>query len=66
MTPVSFPDKNGIIQTTYDTKQAEMLQSSLMAQHIISRVKQINFMKDAICIIKITDEIDINSAIDFI
>lgn len=43
-----------------------MIQSSLMAQHIISRVKQIDLMKDAICIIKITDETDINSAIDFI
>lgn len=69
---ISFDDteflsgKNGIVWATYDSRQAEIIQSSLLAQHISSEVQQIDFMEDIMFIIKIINETDVNTAIEFI
>lgn len=69
---ISFDDteflsgKNGIVWATYDSRQAEIIQSSLLAQHISSEVRRIDFMEDIMFVIKITNEIDVNGAIEFI
>ena len=55
---ISFDDteflsgKNRIVWATYDLRQAEIIQSSLLAQHISSEVQQIDFMEEILSSIK--------------
>jgi len=58
--------KNGIVWATYELRQAEIIKNSLLAQHISSEVQQIDFMEDVMFILKIDNETDISTAIDFI
>jgi hypothetical protein len=65
--------KNGIVWATYNLRQAEIIQSSLLAQQLSSEVKNIGFVqrtpnggKDDLFLINITNGSDINEAIDFI
>ena len=58
--------KDGIVWATYDLRQAEIIQSSLFALHINSELKRTDFMDDEIFLIKITNETDVDDAIDFI
>lgn len=65
--------KNGIVWATYNLRQAEIIQSSLLAQQLSSEVKNIGFVrrtpnggKEDMFLINITNGSDINEAIDFI
>jgi hypothetical protein len=58
--------KNGIVWATYDLRQAEIIQSALLVQHIGSVVKNIGFGKEDMFLINITNDSDVNEAIDFI
>ena len=65
--------KSGIVWATYDLRQAEIIQSSLLAQQLNSEVKNIGFVqrtpnggKEDMFLISITNGSDINDAIDFI
>jgi hypothetical protein len=58
--------KDGVVWATYDLRQAEIIQSALLAQHISSEVNRINLQNKSIQILRITNESDINDAIDFI
>lgn len=57
---------NGIVWATYDLRQSEIIQNALLAQHISSQVKTIAFEEIKLFLISITNEKDINDAIDFI
>jgi len=58
--------KDGIVWATYDLRQAEIIQSALLAQHISSEVSRINLQNKSIQILRITNDSDVNDAIDFI
>ena len=58
--------KNGIVWATYDLRQSEIIQSTLVAQQISSEVKKIGFEEQEIFLVRITNEADVNDAIDFI
>jgi len=62
---VFLSGKDGIVWATYDLRQAEIIQSTLLAQHISSEVKNFD-SSDAIFLLKIINETDANEAIDFI
>ena len=57
---------NGIVWATYDLRQAEIIQSTLIAQHINCEVKPLGFGKENPFLICITNENEITDAIDFI
>lgn len=57
---------DGIVWGTRDLQQAEIIQSSLLAQHISSEVESIVLTEKKLFTIRITNENDINDAIDFI
>jgi hypothetical protein len=57
---------DGIVWATIDSRQAEIIHSSLLAQHINSEVKSLKLAEEQLFIIKIINENDINDAIDFI
>jgi hypothetical protein len=58
--------RGGIVWATLDIRQAEIIQSTLLAQHINSEVKTIPLTDNQLYILKIVNETDINDAIDFI
>ena len=58
--------KNGIVWATYDLRQAEIIKSALVAQHISSVLRMFPFGEEELFLISITNESDINDAIDFI
>jgi len=58
--------KNGIVWATYDLRQAEIIQNSLLAQDVNSEVKKINLMGNIFFTLKISNETEINDAINFI
>jgi len=58
--------KNGIVWATYDLRQAEIIKSALVAQHISSVLRMFPFGNEEMFLISITNEFDINDAIDFI
>lgn len=58
--------RNGTVWATYNLRQAEIIQRALLAQHINSELKRIDFEELEIILINITNEKDINDAIDFI
>ena len=59
---------DGIVWATYDLRQAEIIQSSLIAQHINCEVKRISLEPElkSMFLISITNEREIKMAIDFI
>jgi hypothetical protein len=56
----------GIVWATIDLRQAEIVQSTLLAQHIGSEIKIVPLSDHKLFMIKILNENDINDAIDFI
>jgi len=57
---------NGIVWATYDLRQAEIIQSSLIAQHIHCEVKPLKLEKENLFLISVTNENETKDAIDFI
>lgn len=58
--------KNGIVWATYDLRQAEIIQNSLLALHINSEVKKINLIGNIFFALKISNESEVNDSINFI
>lgn len=58
--------KNGVVWATYDSRQAEIIQSTLLAQHINCEINKISFDDDVLFLINITNKIEVQEAIDFI
>ena len=58
--------KNGIVWATYDLRQAEIIQNSLLAQHINSEIKSINLLENIFFTLNIPDSTEIDDAINFI
>ena len=58
--------KEGIVWATYDLRQAEIIQNTLLAQNIYSEVKKINLDNKEMFLIRIADESDISDSMDFI
>ena len=58
--------KNGIVWATYDLRQAEIIQNTLLAQNIYSEIKNINLGNENVFLLKIASESDITDSIDFI
>ena len=57
---------NGIVWATYDLRQAEIIQNTLLAQNIYSEIKK-NFLgNEEMFLIKIASKSDITDSIDFI
>ena len=71
---ISFDENNfltgtgGIVWATYDSRQAEIIRDTLLAQHINCEVKRINLELElkSMFLIFITNEREIKMAIDFI
>lgn len=57
---------DGIVWATYDSRQAEIIQSTLVAQQINSERINFAFVGKELFTIKISNESDIDDAIDFI
>jgi hypothetical protein len=58
--------KDGIVWATYDKRQAEIIQNTLLAQNISSELKRINLGSREMLLLNITNDSDIIDAIDFI
>ncbi len=58
--------KNGIVWATYDLRQAEIIQNTLLAQNIYSEIKRIHLGNEEVFLLKIANESDIVDSIDFI
>lgn len=58
--------KNEIVWATYDSRQAEIIQSTLLAQHINCEINKISFADEVLFLIMITNKIEVQDAIDFI
>lgn len=58
--------KDGVVWATYDLRQAEIIQSTLLVQHINSEIKQIIIEDVKIYIIVISDQMETGVAADFI
>jgi hypothetical protein len=58
--------KNGIVWATYDLRQADIIQNTLLAQNIYSEIKRIYLEKKEIYLLNIANESDIVDSIDFI
>jgi hypothetical protein len=58
--------KNGIVWATYSMRQAEIIHNTLLAQNINSEINNINIGKEKLFLLKVTNQPDINEAIDFI
>jgi hypothetical protein len=58
--------KDGIVWATYDSRQAEVVQNTLLAQNINCEIKKIEMEKIDMFLIAITNERDTKVAIDFI
>ncbi len=57
---------NGIVWATYDPRQAEVIQNTLLVQNIESEVNRIEIDSDNLITIKILNTKDINPVIEFI
>ena len=57
---------NKIVWATYDLRQAEIIQSTLVAQHINCEVKTITIKNENMFLISINSENETNDAINFI
>lgn len=57
---------NGNVWATYDPRQAEIIQNTLLAQDISSEVRKFNLGNREMLLLSITNESDINDAVDFI
>lgn len=57
---------NGIVWGTFDLRQAEIIQNTLLAQHISSEIKIIRAGNRNIMLLKINNETDVNEAREFI
>lgn len=57
---------DGMVWATIDLQQAEVIQSSLLAQHINSEIRTIKFPEKKLYIIRILNQSDVNDAIEFI
>ena len=57
---------NGIVWATYDLRQAEIIQNTLLAQNIYSEIKRIYLANEEMYLIKIASGTDITDSIDFI
>ena len=57
---------NKIVWATYDLRQAEIIQSTLVAQHINCEVKSISIKNENMFLISINNENETMDAIDFI
>jgi len=58
--------KNGIVWATYDSRQAEIIQSTFLAQQINCEINNISFDNEDLFLIIITNKIEVQDAIDFI
>lgn len=58
--------KNGIVWATYDSRQAEIIQSTLLAQQINCEINNISFDNEYLFLIIITNKTEVQEAIDFI
>lgn len=58
--------KTGIVWATYDSRQAEIIQSTLLAQQINCEINNISFDNEDLFFIIITNKIEVQDAIDFI
>ncbi len=58
--------ENGIVWATYDSRQTEVIQSALLAQHINSEIKKILFNETEMYLLIITDDSDLSDVKDFI
>ncbi|MFZ1292098.1 MAG: hypothetical protein WAR79_18535 [Melioribacteraceae bacterium] len=69
---ISFDEKNylngheGIVWATYDLRQSEIIQNTLLAQNINCEIKKENLSEFEIFFIKIVNEEDIEDAKNFI
>ena len=58
--------KDGIVWATYDSRQAEVVQNTLLAQNINCEIKKIEMDSKDMILIAITNERDTKVAVDFI
>lgn len=58
--------KDGIVWATYDLRQAEIIQSTLIAQHINCEAKMIALQDQELFLISITNKKEVKVVIDFI
>ena len=58
--------KNGTVWATYDSRQAEIIQSTLLAQQINCEINNISFDNEYLFLIIITNKTEVQEAIDFI
>ncbi len=58
--------KDGIVWATYDLRQVEIIQNTLLAQNINCEVKKITLQNLNMFLISITNKKDIQDAIEFI
>ncbi len=58
--------KNGIVWASYDLRQAEIIQNTLLAQNIYSEIKRIYLGNKETYLLNIANESDIADSIDFI
>ncbi len=58
--------KDNIVWATYDLRQAEIIQNTLLAQNINSETVHLNFGGRQLILIKITNQSDMKDASDFI
>ncbi len=58
--------KDNIVWATYDLRQGEIIQNTLLAQNINSETIRISIGGIQLILIKITNQSDINDAMDFI
>lgn len=57
---------DGIVWATYDSRQAEIIRSSLIAQQINSEIIKLEFATRIILLLQVTQSNDIKAATDFI
>lgn len=58
--------KNGIVWATYDNAQAETIQNSLLAQNILSDIREFALENGKLYLIHVFSEKDVEKAMDFI
>lgn len=57
---------DGIVWASYDLRQVEIIQNTLIAQQINSEIMRLEFSSQIIFLLRITQNKDINAASDFI
>lgn len=58
--------KDGIVWASFEARQVEIIQNTLIAQQISCEIKKINLQNQNMFLISITNKKDIQDAIDFI